>query len=125
MCCLQQVSLPHSAHGALSQHPFACIPPLASFPQDLQAFAQSLAQPPVLYAFGRAWQRAAQPLMATSFYQAALASGLTSQDEHLTVGTLLLERGAKLSDRDRRGKDVHQAATGRWIKALLQELSAG
>ena len=38
---------------------------------------------------------------------------------------LLLERGAKLSDKDSKGKTVKQAATGKWIHELLTEMSAG
>jgi len=38
---------------------------------------------------------------------------------------LLLERGARATDRDRQGKDVHRAATSEWIRALLREASAG
>ena len=37
---------------------------------------------------------------------------------------LLLERGAKPTDRDRRGKQVYQAATSEWIRSLLMEASA-
>src|SRR3954470_11087937 len=38
---------------------------------------------------------------------------------------LLLERGARLTDRDARGKSVDQAATSEWIRALLKEGQAG
>jgi ankyrin repeat protein len=38
---------------------------------------------------------------------------------------LLLERGAKATDRNRQGKQPHQAATSEWIRALLRESSAG
>jgi hypothetical protein len=38
---------------------------------------------------------------------------------------LLLERGARVTDQDRRGKPVHQAATSEWIRALLREASPG
>jgi len=38
---------------------------------------------------------------------------------------LLLERGAKATDQDGRGRSVHQAATGEWIRALLKEAHAG
>ena len=34
---------------------------------------------------------------------------------------LLLERGDRVSDRDRRGRDVHYAATGEWTRALLRD----
>jgi ankyrin repeat protein len=45
--------------------------------------------------------------------------------QQAAIVRLLLERGARVSDRDERGKDVYQAATGDWIRAVLQELSAG
>ena len=38
---------------------------------------------------------------------------------------LLLECGASPTDRDARGKPVHQAATSEWIRALLKEGQAG
>jgi ankyrin repeat protein len=46
-----------------------------------------------------------------------------ARKQQAAIVRLLLERGGRLSDRDRRGKDVHQAAAGKWIKALLDELS--
>jgi ankyrin repeat protein len=48
-----------------------------------------------------------------------------SREQQAAIVRLLLERGASVSDLDRRGKDVHQAATDKGIKALLRELSAG
>jgi ankyrin repeat protein len=38
---------------------------------------------------------------------------------------LLLERGARPTDRDARGKSVHQAATGAWIRTLLSAATNG
>jgi Ankyrin repeats (3 copies)/Ankyrin repeats (many copies) len=38
---------------------------------------------------------------------------------------LLLERGARVTDQDRQGKAVHQAATSEWIRALLRDAAAG
>ena len=38
---------------------------------------------------------------------------------------LLLERGARPSDQDARGKRVYQAATSEWIRTLLSEVKAG
>jgi len=38
---------------------------------------------------------------------------------------LLLERGAKPTDKDARGKQVHHAATSAWIRALLSEATSG
>ncbi len=40
------------------------------------------------------------------------------QQQTAIIG-LLLERGARPTDKDGRGKQVHQAATGEWIRALL------
>ena len=34
---------------------------------------------------------------------------------------LLLERGARVTDQDRQGKTVHQAATSEWSRALLRD----
>ena len=38
---------------------------------------------------------------------------------------LLLERGARLSDKDSKGKTVKQAVTSVWIRELLNEMIAG
>jgi ankyrin repeat protein len=38
---------------------------------------------------------------------------------------LLLERGARPTDRDARGKSVAQAATSEWIRSLLKEAKSG
>lgn len=38
---------------------------------------------------------------------------------------LLLERGARMTDRNRQGKDVHHAVTSERIRALLNETNAG
>ena len=38
---------------------------------------------------------------------------------------LLLERGARPTDQDARGKRVYQAATSEWIRALLSEAKSG
>ena len=38
---------------------------------------------------------------------------------------LLLERGARVTDQDRHGKTVLEAATSEWSRALLRELLAG
>jgi hypothetical protein len=72
----------HAEHG-----------PLSSFRDDMALYAQRMAEPQILYALGRAWGRAQQPLMASGFFQMALASGMMSQEDHLAVGTMLLERG--------------------------------
>ena len=38
---------------------------------------------------------------------------------------LLLERGARPTDKDARGKQVYQAATSEWIRTLLSEAKSG
>jgi len=48
-----------------------------------------------------------------------------AREQQAGIVRLLLERGAKVTDRDRQGKEVHQAATSQWIRALLGEASAG
>jgi ankyrin repeat protein len=48
-----------------------------------------------------------------------------AREQQTAIVRFLLECGARASDRDGRGKNVHQAATGEWIRALLQELSPG
>jgi hypothetical protein len=39
------------------------------------------------------------------------------------AGIVRLEHGARVTDQDRRGKEVHRAATSEWLKALLREAS--
>ena len=48
-----------------------------------------------------------------------------ARQQQAGIVRLLLERGAKATDRDRRGKQVHQAATSEWIRALLINASTG
>jgi ankyrin repeat protein len=48
-----------------------------------------------------------------------------AREQQAGIVSLLLERGATVTDRDRKGKDVRQAATSEWIRALLREVSAG
>jgi ankyrin repeat protein len=51
-------------------------------------------------------------------------AGSGSDEAHrqqVAILRLLLERGAKLTDRDRRGKDVYEAAVGDWIRSVLDE----
>jgi ankyrin repeat protein len=48
-----------------------------------------------------------------------------AREQQAGIVRLLLERGAKATDRDARGKQVHQAATSEWIRALLTEARAG
>jgi hypothetical protein len=43
-----------------------------------------------------------------------------AREQQAGIVRLLLERGARVTDRDRKGKDVHQAATSEWIRVLLQ-----
>jgi len=47
-----------------------------------------------------------------------------AREQQAAIVSLLLERGAKVSDQDRRGKDVRQAATSEWARALLREVNA-
>ena len=46
-----------------------------------------------------------------------------ARQQQAGIVSLLLERGAKATDRDKHGKEVHQAATSEWIRALLREAS--
>jgi ankyrin repeat protein len=48
-----------------------------------------------------------------------------AREQQAGIVRLLLERGARVTDRDGRGRSVHQAATGEWIRSLLKEASAG
>ena len=43
-----------------------------------------------------------------------------AREQQAGIVRLLLERGARMTDRDGRGKSVPQAATGEWIRALLR-----
>lgn len=47
-----------------------------------------------------------------------------AREQQAGIVRLLLERGARATDRDRQGKTVHQAATSDSIRALLREASA-
>jgi len=44
-----------------------------------------------------------------------------AREQQAGIIRLLLERGAKVTDQDRQGKEVHRAATSEWIRALLGE----
>jgi ankyrin repeat protein len=48
-----------------------------------------------------------------------------AREQQAGIVRLLLERGAKATDRDSHGKQVRQAATSEWIRALFSEASAG
>ena len=48
-----------------------------------------------------------------------------AHEQQAGIVRLLLERGARVTDQDLHGKQVHQAASGQWIRALLREVSAG
>jgi len=48
-----------------------------------------------------------------------------AREQQAHIVRLLLERGARMADRDSHGKAVHQAATSAWIRALLREAGAG
>lgn len=47
-----------------------------------------------------------------------------ARDQQAAIVTLLLERGARLTDKDGRGKSVRQAATGEWIRTVVSGASA-
>lgn len=52
-------------------------------------------------------------------------SGSTqAREQQAGIVRLLLERGARMTDRDGHGKTVQQAAASEWIVALLREASA-
>ncbi len=46
-----------------------------------------------------------------------------AREQQAGIVRLLLERGARVTDQDKRGKPVHQAA-GEWIRAVLREGNA-
>ena len=46
-----------------------------------------------------------------------------ARQQQAGIVSLLLERGAKATDRDKHGKEVHQEATSEWIRALIREAS--
>ncbi len=48
-----------------------------------------------------------------------------AREQQAGIVKLLLERGARVSDRDTRGIAVDKAATTEWIRALLKKASAG
>jgi hypothetical protein len=44
-----------------------------------------------------------------------------AREQQAGIIRLLMERGARVTDQDKQGKEVHQAATSEWIGALLRE----
>ncbi len=46
-----------------------------------------------------------------------------AREQQAGIVRLLLERGARVTDQDRQGKAVDQAATSKWARALLREVS--
>jgi len=48
-----------------------------------------------------------------------------AREQQAGIIRLLLERGARPSDEDARGKPVDQAATSAWVRTLLREAKAG
>jgi ankyrin repeat protein len=48
-----------------------------------------------------------------------------AREQQAGIIRLLLERGAKTTDRDTKGKSARQAAVGEWIRALLRDAAAG
>jgi ankyrin repeat protein len=53
------------------------------------------------------------------------SGSLQAREQQAAIVRLLLERGARLTDRDGRGRDVYRAATSESMHALLGEASAG
>jgi ankyrin repeat protein len=47
-----------------------------------------------------------------------------AREQQAAIVSLLLERGARVSDQDGRGKDVRHAAASEWARALLREVNA-
>ena len=48
-----------------------------------------------------------------------------AREQQAGIIRLLVERGARTTDRDGRGKSVHEAATGEWIRSMLREMGEG
>ena len=46
-----------------------------------------------------------------------------AREQQAGIIRLLLKHGARVTDQDRQGKEVYQAATSEWIRALLTEAS--
>jgi ankyrin repeat protein len=44
-----------------------------------------------------------------------------ARQQQAAIIRLLLERGARLDDRDLRGKQVYDAASSQWIRSLLKQ----
>jgi ankyrin repeat protein len=53
------------------------------------------------------------------------SGSLHAREEQAGIVRLLLECGARVTDQDRQGKTVHQAATSDWSRALLRKANAG
>lgn len=48
-----------------------------------------------------------------------------AREQQAGIVRLLLKHGASVNDRNGQGKDVHQAASSEWIRALLREAGTG
>jgi hypothetical protein len=48
-----------------------------------------------------------------------------AREQQAGIVRLLLERGARMTDEDKQGKAVYQAATSEWARALLGDATAG
>lgn len=48
-----------------------------------------------------------------------------AREQQAGIVRFLVERGARGTDQDGRGKSVHEAATGEWIRSVLRDASAG
>jgi ankyrin repeat protein len=53
------------------------------------------------------------------------SGSLQAREQQAGIVSLLLEHGARVTDRDRQGKAVRQAATSEWSRALLRKATAG
>lgn len=53
------------------------------------------------------------------------SGSLQAREQQAGIVRLLLERGARVTDRDNQGKAVHQTATSEWSRSLLRESMAG
>jgi Ankyrin repeats (many copies) len=48
-----------------------------------------------------------------------------ARQQQAAIIRLLLARGARVTDQDEHGKDVHRAAASEWVRVLLRDASAG
>ena len=53
------------------------------------------------------------------------SGSVTARQQQAEIISLLMERGARPTDKDARGKQVYQAATSEWIRTLLKSGNTG